>query len=300
MKRELILAYWALAAISILWGTTWFISKLAIRQIPPLELCAIRQTTAGILFITWFYGFKKVKWPGWKEMLFHVLLGFLFFTCSNGLTTFSIKFIPSFLGALIGCLMPFILILMGVLFYKEKVKPVTLLGLCIGFIGIGMIILSFGNEMKTGRYFLTGVLLTLFTVFTWTGGSLLATRNKFSYQPQHGIGWQMFFGGLMLFVFSACTEKHFPIASFSTSGVLLISYLTLIGSIICFQCYLYALKHLPLGLVSIYVYINPIVALIMGVLFAHESINLQIILGVIITFLGIYMVKRFSNVHPKK
>lgn len=295
MKRETILAYWALATISLLWGTTWFVSKLAIKEIPPLQLCAIRQTSAGLLFILWFYIFKKVEWPKPKEMLFHVLLGFLFFTCSNGLSTFAIQFIPSFLGALIGCLMPFILIVMGLLFYREKVKPLTLLGLLIGFIGITIIILSFSHEMKTGEHFLLGILTTLFTVFTWTGGSLLATRNKMSFKPQHGIGWQMFFGGLMLFVFSACTEKPVALTSVSAYGYLWFAYLTLAGSIICFQCYLYALKHLPLGLVSIYVYINPIVALMMGVFLAREKITWQIVIGACITFLGIYLVKRFSR-----
>lgn len=294
-SREVILGYWALAAIAIFWGTTWFVSKLAIKEIPPLQLCALRQTTAGLFFILYFFVYKKIKLPSWKEMIFHVLLGFLFFTISNGLTTFAIKYIPSFLGALIGCLMPFVLVLLGLIFYNERIKPITLFALTIGFLGIGSIIFSFREQMILGSNFSFGILITLLTVFTWTGGSLISTRNKWGYEGKYGIGWQMFYGGLMLFIFSFVAEKQVALGSLSLHTWAYMAYLTIIGSIFCFQCYLYALKHLPLSLVSVYVYINPIVALLLGVLLLNESFNLQIVVGAIVTFIGIYMVKKYAD-----
>lgn len=286
-------AYWALAAISFFWGTTWFVAKLAIVEIPPLQLTGYRQTLAGLILISFNYS-KTKKLPTKKEFLFHVLLGFLFFTCSNGLTTWAIKYIPSFLGALIGCLMPFVLVLANFIFYKEKVRPIVLLALFVGFAGVATILVSFIKELE-GSNFLFGVLISLFSVFTWTSGTLLSTKNKFRINPYQGIGWQMLFGGIMLYSLSTQLEHHVALATISWQSWMYFLYLTFIGSITCFLCYLYCLKSLPLSLVSVYVYINPIVALGLGILILDESASLQTIIGVIITFIGIYLVKRFNK-----
>lgn len=285
--------YWALAAISFFWGTTWFVSKLAIHDIPPLQLTGYRQTLAGLILIL-FHFLKSKSLPTAKELGFHIILGFLFFTCSNGLTTFAIKYIPSFLGALIGCLMPFIMILANFLFYKEKVKPVILLALFIGFAGVATILLSFSKEIEGGGNFLFGVLITLLSVFTWTSGTLVSTKNKLKINPYQGIGWQMLFGGIMLYISSLLFEEQVPIASIPLKAWGYFIYLTAVGSIFCFMCYLYALKALPISLVSIYVYINPIVALGLGFLIMNETVTPQIVIGACITFIGIYLVKRFN------
>lgn len=289
--------YWALAAISFFWGTTWFVSKLAIHDIPPLQLTGYRQTLAGLILIL-FHFIKSKSLPTVKELGFHIILGFLFFTCSNGLTTFAIKYIPSFLGALIGCLMPFIMILANFLFYKEKVKPIILLALLIGFAGVATILLSFSKEIEGGGNFLFGVLITLLSVFTWTSGTLISTKNKLKINPYQGIGWQMLFGGMMLYISSMLFEQQVPIATIPFKAWAYFIYLTAIGSIFCFVCYLYALKSLPISLVSIYVYINPIVALGLGFLIINETVTPQIVIGACITFIGIYLVKRFNTLKP--
>lgn len=285
---------WALAAISFFWGTTWFVSKLTIAEIPPLQLTGYRQSLAGLLLILFHY-FKSKSWPTFKEIRFHLILGFLFFTCSNGLTTFAIKYIPSFLGALIGCLMPFVMILANFVFYKEKVKPIVLLALLIGFGGVAIILLSFNKEIEAGGNFLFGVLITLLSVFTWTCGTLISTKNKLNINPFQGIGWQMLFGGIMLYISSILIEHQVPVSSISFKAWGYFFYLTAVGSIFCFVCYLFALKTLPLSLVSIYVYINPMVALGLGMLILHEKVTPQIVLGAFITFLGIYLVKKYSR-----
>lgn len=287
-------SYWALVFISLFWGSTWFVSKLTIKYIPPLQLTGYRQTLAGLCLIAYsLYRFKA--WPTKKELGMHLLLGFLFFTCSNGLTTFAIKFIPSYLGALIGCLMPFVLILFNFFVYKEKVKPIVVFALGIGFSGIAIILLSFMDDIALGGNFLFGVLITLLSVFTWTSGTVISVRSKLNANPFQGIGWQMLFGGIMLYISSLMWEDQVPISHIPLQAWLYFSYLVAVGSIFCFICYLYALKHLPMSLVSIYVYINPMVALFLGMLLLNEAFTPQILLGVLITFLGIYLVKKFGK-----
>ena len=293
-NRVVVLGYWALAAISLLWGSTWFVAKLAIAHLPALQMSGYRQMLAGALLISYQVG-RSRQWPDWKELGFHALLGFLFFTCSNGLSTFAIQFIPSYLAALIGCLMPFAVILLNRIFFGERVKPGVLIALAIGFAGVSLILSSFITQMKCGGSFFFGILITLLSVFTWSGGTLLSTRSGMNTDPFRGIGWQMLMGGILLRLASLPVEKQVPLSSVPVAGWISFAYLVLVGSLLCFICYLHALKTLPLSLVSVYVYLNPMVALGLGVLFLGEQITVRLILGALITLLGVYFVQRLNN-----
>ncbi|HNF71598.1 MAG TPA: EamA family transporter [Chitinophagaceae bacterium] len=289
--------YYALIIISFFWGTTWFVSKLTIPFIPPLQMTSMRQTLAGIIMIGYF-GLRKGHWPRPKQLIFHAIVGFLLISCSNGMTTWAISYIPSFLGALISCLMPFVLILANRILFGEQVQTRLYLALAVGFSGVSILLSSFAEEMK-GDHFLFGIMLSLLSVFTWTGGTLISTKSKMNVNPYEGIGWQMLFGGIFLFIGSRITGQHVPLHTIPLKAWLLFLYLTAFGSIICFICYLYALKTLPMGLVSIYVYVNPIVAMLLGALFLDEKISTRIVLGIIVTFIGIFFVRRFSKTKPK-
>jgi drug/metabolite transporter (DMT)-like permease len=282
--------YWALAAISFFWGTTWFTSKMVIAYLPAMQLTGTRQSIAGILLISFFL-LKTKQWPTVKELLYHAGIGFLLFTCSNGLTTAAIQYIPSFLGALLGCLMPFFLILANFLLFKERVKLLSLIGLLVGFTGVSILLLSFKTEINHPN-FMWGVGMNLIGVCTWTTGTLVTTRNKLKFDPFEGLGWQMLFGGILLLIISGLFDQQVDMLALPLKAWLLIFYLIVIGSIFCFVCYLHALKKLPLSLVSIYVYINPVIALLMGVMFLQEKVSLQIVVGVVVILLGIYLVKK--------
>ncbi|MBK6330934.1 MAG: EamA family transporter [Bacteroidetes bacterium] len=226
------------------------------------------------------------------------MLGFLLISCSNGLTTWAIKFIPSYLGALISSLMPFVMIVANFIFFKEKILPKTLLGLIIGFTGVTFLLSSFIEEMND-QHFAFGVLLTLIGVLTWTTGTLMTVRNKRKLDPFVGIGWQMFFGGLILYLASWITGQQVSLSTVPMATWGWIAYLTSIGSIACFLCYLYALKHLPISLVSIYVYLNPLVALLLGILFLNEKLTWSIVMGAMLIFVGIYIVMKSRSVKKR-
>jgi drug/metabolite transporter (DMT)-like permease len=285
--------YWAVVAISIFWGTTWFVSKLALVHLPPLQMTGIRQTVAGILMISFFI-FKRKKLPAKEDLLFHLMAGFLLISCSNGLTTWAVKYIPSYLGALIGCLMPFVMIMANFFIYKEKIKKLALLGLLIGFGGVAVLMSSFYVEFSSPN-FLFGIILSMIGVGTWTTGTLITVKNKRKLDPFEGIGWQMLFGGIILYIFSLITGQHVAFSSVPMMTWIQLLYLIGVGSIFCFICYLFALQHLPISLVTIYVYINPLVALLMGVFFLDEKITLSIVTGALTILLGIYIVKLASR-----
>lgn len=224
----------------------------------------------------------------------HILLGFLFFTCSNGLSTWGIKYIPSFAGALIGCLMPFALVLANGILFGEKVKPGIWGSLLAGFTGIAIILLSFNKEFQLGPDFLVGVSLCLISLMTWTTGTIIVARQKLKGNSYMGVAWQMLFGGILSYLISAILEPKVDMEAVSSITWFNWIYLVLIGSIVCFVSYQYALKTLPMSLVSIYVYVNPIVAMALGILFLKEPFHWQVIPGALLTFLGIFGVKKFQ------
>jgi drug/metabolite transporter (DMT)-like permease len=164
-------AYAALGVVSFFWGTTWFVSKLTVQYLPALQLTAIRNIIAGLLLIIYFMR-SEIKLPSAKEFGYLFLSGFLLIACSNGLTTIAIKFIPSFLGALISCLSPFVFVLANFIFFKEKTNARAILGLVIGFSGIALLLTSFRQEMSDPNFAL-GIALSLLAVITWPMGTLL-------------------------------------------------------------------------------------------------------------------------------
>ncbi|MBU3675975.1 MAG: drug/metabolite-transporting permease [Chitinophagaceae bacterium] len=287
--------YWALGAISFFWGTTWIASKIGVSLMPPLQLSAIRQSIAGVLMLSYFFFRKKHRLHDRAELLFHAACGFLLFTLSNGLTTWAVAYVPSFLGALLSCLSPFLWVLIQRVVYGERVKPIVLLGMLIGFVGMILLLSAFKSDLTQKPQFMFGILLCLGAVFSWTGGTLLAIKSRFNTDPYAGAGWQMLFGGLFLFLASHLSGQHTPIRVIPWQAWASIAYLVVVGSLFCFVCYLYALKTLPMELVSIYVYINPMVAIAIGVMVLDEPFTLTMLLGAFITLLGVYLVKRYTR-----
>ncbi len=290
-------AYWALATISLFWGGSWFVSKLAIAHFSPLYMSAIRQTLAGTLLIAYFFIRSKYR-PSFKELGMHFILGFLIFTGANGLTTWAIKYIPSGLGALLGCLFPFFLILLNALLYKEKINPRSTIGLLIGFSGVGLIFYSYLDDLFVGDFFF-GIILCLLGVICWTLGTLVSSRQVLKGNNLSGIGYQMFFGGLQLFIFSAIVGESRVLDHLPWKAWTYLLYLILIGSILCFLCFMYVLKNLPSDISGVYAYINPIVALALGIVFLNEPFTWNLAFGTLVTFLGVFLVKKYSQTAKK-
>ncbi len=290
-------AYWALAGISFFWGTTWVVSKMAMEYFDPLFMTAIRQTIAGLIMMSYFF-FKNKYVPTAKEVLLHFVLGFLFFMGANGFTTWGIKFIPSGLGALLSCLFPLFLVLFNFILFKKKIHPKSLIGLLIGFGGVAFIFSGFLDDLLRSE-FRGGIMLCLLGVLSWTFGTIVTTRYVQKKNGFGGLGWQMLFGGLQLALFSVFRGESHNLHLPSEAWFLLI-YLIIVGSILCFLCFMYALQNLPQEIAGIYAYIIPIIALICGAILLDEPISLQLIIGAIITVAGVYMVNYYSRTAKKK
>ena len=285
-------AIFALIVVCILWGTTWLASKQGVLYIPDaLQMAGIRQFLGGICYVGFFL-YKGFSLPKGKEWIPILVLSFLNFMISNGLSTLALQFkISAGLGAIIGAIFPLWLVIIGLFGSKEKMPVMAIVGLLLGFGGVCVIFYDHLNEFLDPQ-FRWGILLSLIATWTWAISTLYTKRQAVNFNPYFGLGLQMVISGVVLYSFSAATGKAVALTAIPWQSWASIAYLVIFGSLIAFVCYLYALQNLPTEQASIYAYINPIVAVVLGAIIFDEKVTFYLIIGGLVTLLGVYLVNR--------
>ncbi len=278
----------ALGVVCVLWGTTWVASKQGVLHMPPLQLAGIRQTFAGLLYILYFIS-KGARWPRGREWYIIGVLGFLNILCSNGLTTWGVKYISAGLGAIIAATFPLWMVIIGLFSSKERIPINALRGFLLGFTGICVIFYEHLHDFLNPE-FLFGISISLTAAWTWALGTIFTKREARDFNPYFSLGLQMFLSGLVLLGASYSTGRAASLNAIPWQSWVAIAYLVLFGSVFAFVAYLYSLQHLSVEQMSIYAYINPIVAVILGSLFFDEHLTVFIIAGGAITLYGVYMI----------
>lgn len=291
--------YIALCITSIVWGTTWVASKVAVTEIPALQMASIRQLLGGLSFVVFFMGYKKMPLPTLKQFRWIIVMAVLMFVFANGLSTWSLKYIPTGLSALIGALYPLSVVVIERLFFKARnMNALTFIGLFLGLTGVGIVFYesAFNNLSKD---FLIGLGLSVFAMLSWSIGTVFLSRNKANINPYYGTGWQMLVSSAILFVLAQLTQPTIPLSSISITGWLAILYLVLFGSIAAFIAFIYSMKILPAAISSLYAYINPLVAMLVAAFVLSEKLTMNILWGAIVTLVGVYLVNLSSKRNTK-
>lgn len=290
-------ALFALAMVSFFWGTTWLASKEGVRRMPALQLAGIRQLIAGTLY-TAFFLYKKTPLPKGREWTPVLVLTFLNFVLSNGLSTWGVKYISAGLGSIMGAIFPLWLVVIGLFASKEKLPRTAIIGLLLGFAGVCIIFYDHLNDFLSPA-FRKGIILSLIATWTWAFATLYTKKQAVNFNPYFSLGLQMLISGICLISFTKINGTAIPLSTIPWQSWAAIAYLIIFGSLIAFVCYLYALQNLPTEQASIYAYINPIVAVLCGWLILNEEITPYISIGGLVTLLGVYLVnKAFKAVPP--
>jgi drug/metabolite transporter (DMT)-like permease len=299
VKKENLLAYLCLAGISLIWGTTFLVMRIGVLQFPPFLFAAIRQIVAGSLVCSFLLFIKKENLPSLKELRIHAFRGFLLITCGNGLVSWAEVVVTSGLAAIICSTLPVTVILINLSINRdERPTGMIVFGSVIGLAGIILVFSEFLSDFINPNYQI-GILLIFIATFTWAIGSILTKRNVQPSNPFLNAGLQMFFGGLFCLPFSFAFDNLQHIV-WTGEVVFALSYLILVGSIAAFSMYVYTLSKLPLTIASLYSYINPLVAVLLGWLVLNEKLNLKIGLAFLITVAGIYLVNYGYQLQKKK
>jgi drug/metabolite transporter (DMT)-like permease len=283
-------ALFALALVCFFWGTTWVASKIGVKHMPALQMAGIRQVIGGVCYVAFFLA-KGARLPKGKEWGTIVILSILNFVFSNGLSTWGVRFISAGLASIISAIFPLWLVIIGLFITKTKLQTKSIVGLLLGFTGICVIFYEHLHDFFNPQ-FRFGIFISLFATLTWAFGTLYTKKHASGFNPYFSLGLQMSISGILLMGITEISGETIAIAAIPWQSWAAIAFLTLFSSIICFVAYLYALQHLPTEQVSLYAYVNPIVAITISWLLFDELITPYIIAGGIITLYGIYLVNK--------
>ena len=254
-------------------------------------MAAIRQFAGGCCFLIFFMLYKRLPFPTLKQFGWLLLLGLLMFVITNGLSTYSLKYIPAGLSALIGALYPFCVVIIERFFFKSReLNRLTFIGLLLGLGGIAIVFYEniFHNHQE-GFFF--GVVLSVIAMLAWSAGTMLIARSTVKINPYYATGWQMLISSVILFFISQSANNAIPLQEVSLRIWLAIAYLVVFGSIISFVAFVYSLKKLPPAISSLYAYINPLVAMLVApIVVTTEKLTMNIVWGALVTLAGVYLV----------
>jgi len=282
--------YLALGITSIVWGTTWVASKIGVAEIPALQMAYIRQFLGGICFVGFFIFYKKLSFPTRKQFLWLLIMALLMFVMANGLSTWSLQFIPTGLSALVGALYPLSVVIIEAVFFKSRDMTIlTFIGLLLGITGIGIVFYENAFQHHPDG-FIFGVVLSVIAMLSWSVGTIIIARDKLKINPYYATGWQMLISSFILFIVAETTQPTVPLRDISATAWGAITYLVLAGSLLAFIAFIYSMKKLPAAVSSLYAYINPLVAMVTAAIVLHEKLTIYILWGAIVTLIGVFLV----------
>jgi drug/metabolite transporter (DMT)-like permease len=285
------LAYTALVAVCFIWGTTYLGIRVALEAVPPALMGAFRWIVAGSLLVAYvrLRGQALPHTASWGSL---ALQGLLMIGFGNGFVNWAEQSVPSGLAAVVIATTPFFMA--GVEAFHadgERLSRRALLGLVLGFVGILVLVwrdLHFDNTQ--GTQFVLGLLALQAACLAWAIGSSYSRRHPHGESVIGATAVQMIFGGVIMLVVGTFAGEWGRV-SFHGRGVAALAYLTVAGSIGGFVSYIYALKYLPVSTVSIYAYINPLIAVILGAFLLDEPFSMRTVVSMVIVFAGVVLVK---------
>lgn len=281
----------ALLIVCIFWGTTYLALRIGVETFPAFLFSAIRQVSAGLLLLTILYVLKKTEKVNFTDIIKQVIPGILLITLGNGIVGWAELYIPSGLAALIISVMPIFLVIINVVSGKEQKQfnPKIILGFILGCTGIVLIFKDNLADLAKPEY-LWGVLAVFGASIFWALGSVYMKHTTFNTNPYTNATIQFISGGVGLFLFSLIFDDYSQLSAVTSDSLWALLYLILVGSLLSYLSYLYAIKHLPIVMVSTYAYVNPIIAILLGVLILNEKITWITVLALITTLYGVYLI----------
>lgn len=287
-KGTRVKAFFALGMVCFFWGTTWVASREGVRHMPALQMAGIRQLLGGIIYVIFFIA-KGVSFPRGKEWVPIIVMSILNFMLSNALSTWGVKYISAGLGSILGAIFPLWLVVIGLFSSAAKIPARAIIGLLLGFAGVCIIFIDHLNDLLNPE-FRFGIILSIIATWTWAFGILYTKKQALRFNPYFSLGLQMVISGLVLIGITEAGNDSIPISAIPWQSWAAIWYLIIFSSILTFIAFLYALQNLPTELTSIYAYITPVVAVLLGWLILNEKLTLIIALGGAVTLLGVYIV----------
>jgi drug/metabolite transporter (DMT)-like permease len=277
-------AWAALWAVYLIWGSTYLGIKVAGDTIPAFTAVSWRFVIAGSLMaalVAWRQGRGALRVTR-RELACAALIGLLL-PGANGILFVAERTVPTGVASLIIASVPLLVVLLRIA-GGERPPRLAIVGVVIGFVGVALLFRPEGGASWWG------IALTGVSALAWATGSYLSSRIPVPQDAFVATTFEMLAGGLLLLPLGL-VQRPDP-GEFSGTSLAAFAYLVLVGSLVGFTAYVWLLHHAPLGTVATYAYVNPVVAISLGVLFLDETITWRVALGATIVLASVAVVVR--------
>lgn len=295
----------AFTIVYIVWGSTYFFIQIAVKEFPPFLLGALRFIFAGMIMIAWCI-IKGEKLFGIKGIHHAAISGILLLFCGNGIIIWVEQSIPSGMVAIMVSSAPLWFVLLDKPKWAENFRSKSIIaGMLIGLAGV---MLLFSNQIaetlsanESAQISLGSMVLLLLASISWSGGSLYSKYRSADSSIIVTSAWQMMAAGIAFMPGMLYRNElnGFNWADISAEAWLAVAYLVILGSIAGFSAYVWLLQVRPAMQVSTYAYVNPVVAVLLAVFFAGETISGIQIAGLVI-ILGSVMLINLAKYRKEK
>lgn len=284
----------AFAVLYIVWGSTYFFIQKAIEHIPPFLMGAIRFIVAGLLLMLWCV-LKKEKLFNPTQIKHAAIAGVMLLFVGTGAVIWAEKTLPSSLvGVLIASEAVWLVVIDRANWKTNFTNRNTVIGLIIGFAGV--VLLFSESAMKVvsqagGSAAIIGFIVLMIGTISWAGGSIYSKNNSFGSSTVNS-AWQMLVAGLVFIPASFLNNEWsgFQWQAVPAESWLSVLYLVVMGSLAGYSAYVWLLSVRPVTQVSTHVYVNPVVAVLLGVLFAGEKMSWLQVLGLAIILISVLLI----------
>lgn len=291
----LIAAAWV--AVSFIWGSTWLFTKIALHDLPPFMIAGLRTFFSAVL-LTLYVAYRRVPLPRERgDWLIIAVTGFLLFSVNYGLAFWGLNHISSGLAAVLGATLPIFGFLLAHRFLPdERLSPLKILGVGMGVVGV-LLIFSHQLEAKTSL-FLWGATAILVSAFSVALATVLIKAHGKNLDRATLIAGQMWFGVIPLFIIGYFTEPSPLSLNWNVKSVLVLCYLTLVGSIFALVLFYWLIKQIDATkTMTIYLAV-PLIAVISGMLVLGETLTWRIFIGGVAILTGVGLIVMIKKELP--
>lgn len=288
--------YFALIALCFLWGTTYLGIKVGVEVgFPPFLFSGLRFIIAGLLILVGAKLMGIEILPKKREFLRILVAGLFIFTGGNLFLVLAERSVTSGLAALVNAAFPlWIVIITRIWNPQEKTGWITVCGILVGMVGQVMIFQDHLHEIGAGVNYL-GLILLVWGLVNGAIGSIHMKKYPVRLNSAVTGAWQMLLAGTITTLIGTSQHEWSALATMDIKGWWAMLYLVIAGSILGYSFFVYAMRFLPAQQVSVYAYVNPIVAVLLGHILLGEKIASMAIYAMIITMIGVFLVSKDRN-----
>ena len=278
-----------IAAVAIIWGTTYLGIRVAVETMQPWYITSLRQGLAAVIVLSILLYKKELSWIGWENFKLQAIASILMIVVANGFTTIAEQTLPSGLTSILSALSPLVVFMGSTVFGLQKPSWKGFLGVLLGFSGVVFIFRDGLGDILDPNY-KTGVLFLSIAILAWSSGTVYTKKHTHkSKNIALNLFYQFSIAALLQFAIAQIVSPNADTSMWSVRSMVATIYLAIFGSVIAFFCYHYALKRVSAIQVSILNYINTIIAVFLGWLLLNEVITYDFVIATLLIILGVFI-----------